>query len=153
VSRSAERADRLTSALQAGLDGDHRTLAELCTADLRAWTPRRSTASLDELVAELSRHDPAFSDLTLETFPLDVDGEFACVEWVASMTHSGPLPDATGGVVEPTGVRVTVMGVTVAEFMGERICSLRQYWDESTLFDQLGLDADHGHGRDPSNQS
>jgi hypothetical protein len=29
--------------------------------------------------------------------------------------------------------------VTVAEFRGDRICSLRQYWDELSLFEQLGL--------------
>jgi hypothetical protein len=31
-----------------------------------------------------------------------------------------------------------------AEFRGDRICSLRQYWDELTVFDQLGLL--HGDG-------
>jgi hypothetical protein len=37
---------------------------------------------------------------------------------------------ADGKIVEPTGVRVTLNGITVAKFSGERICSLRQYWDE-----------------------
>ena len=34
---------------------------------------------------------------------------------------------------------------SVAEFRGDRICSLRQYWDELSVFDQLGcatFDAD-----------
>jgi hypothetical protein len=34
---------------------------------------------------------------------------------------------------------VTFHGITVAEFLGDRICSLRQYWDELSVFDQLGL--------------
>jgi ketosteroid isomerase-like protein len=41
--------------------------------------------------------------------------------------------------VDPTGVQITLHGITVAEFRGDRICSLRQYWDELSVFDQLGL--------------
>ena len=41
--------------------------------------------------------------------------------------------------IEPTGERVTIHGVTVAEFRDERICSIRQYWDELSLFEQLGV--------------
>jgi uncharacterized Zn-binding protein involved in type VI secretion len=55
------------------------------------------------------------------------------------MTHTGPIEVADGQIVEPTGVRVTLNGITVAEFGGEHICSLRQYWDELSVFDQLGL--------------
>jgi ketosteroid isomerase-like protein len=42
-------------------------------------------------------------------------------------------------VIEPTGTRVTVHGVTVAEFHDERICSFRQYWDEFAVLEQIGL--------------
>ena len=51
----------------------------------------------------------------------------------------GPLtldPDTT---IEPTGTRVSVHGITVAEFDGEHICSFRQYWDELGMLEQLGL--------------
>jgi hypothetical protein len=41
--------------------------------------------------------------------------------------------------VDSTGVRVTLHGITVAELRGDRICALRQYWDELSVFDQLGL--------------
>ena len=36
-------------------------------------------------------------------------------------------------------MRIALHGVTVAEFRGDRICALRQYWDELSVFDQLGL--------------
>ena len=39
-------------------------------------------------------------------------------------------PDAPGGLV-------TVHGVTVAEFQGDRICSLRQYWDEFAVAERI----------------
>ena len=32
-----------------------------------------------------------------------------------------------------------VHGVTVAEFLGDRICSVRQYWDEFAVLEQLGV--------------
>jgi hypothetical protein len=88
---------------------------------------------------EFERRDDAFSDIDLEVSPLDVGGEYACVEWRVSMTHTGQIEVAAGKVVDPTGVRVTLHGITVAEFRGDRICSLRQYWDELSVFDQLGL--------------
>jgi ketosteroid isomerase-like protein len=55
------------------------------------------------------------------------------------MTHTGRLVMAGDAGIEPTGERLTIHGVTVAEFRDERICSIRQYWDELSLFEQLGL--------------
>ena len=136
------RAATLRRALQAGLDGDGRALRDLCTDDVTAWTPALSAASLDDLTAELDRRDAAFSDVELEVAPLDVGGDYACTEWSVTMTHTGPLVLAGGAVVEPTGTRITVNGATVAEFRGDRICSLRQYWDELAVFEQIGLVGD-----------
>jgi ketosteroid isomerase-like protein len=139
VTSNAVRATTLMRALRAGLDGDDRTLRELYTDDVTAWTPALWASSLDELAAELERRDRAFTDIELEVVPLDVGGDYACAEWSVTMTHTGPLPLAGGEVLEATGTRVTVNGATVAEFRGDRICSLRQYWDELAVFEQLGL--------------
>ena len=43
------------------------------------------------------------------------------------MTHTGQIEVADGKVVDATGVRVTLHGITVAEFRGNRICSIGQY--------------------------
>jgi ketosteroid isomerase-like protein len=139
MTSNAERATTLEQALRAGLDGDGSTIRELCTEDVMAWTPALSASSITELAAELERRDNAFSDIELEVAPLDVGGDYACAEWSVSMTHSGPLLLAGGEVVEPTGTRITLNGATVAEFRGDRICSVRQYWDELAVFEQLGL--------------
>ena len=142
MTSNAVRAATLRRALQAGLDGNERALRDLYTDDVTAWTPALSAASLDELMAEVERRDAAFSDVELEVVPLDVGGDYACAEWSVVMTHTGPLVLAGGEVVEPTGTRVTVNGATVAEFRGDRICSLRQYWDELAVFEQIGLVGD-----------
>ena len=132
------RATTLVRALRAGIERDRGALAGFCTDDVRAWTPALSTASFAELVEALDRRDDAFSDIDLEVAPLDVGGDYACVEWSVAMTHTGTLALAGDASMEPTGIRVTVHGVTVAEFHDERICSLRQYWDEVEVLEQLG---------------
>ena len=147
MTTNAERAGALVRALRAGLEGDGDAIRALCTDDVKAWTPALSAASADELEAELARRDDAFSDLALDVAPLDVGGDYACVEWCVTMTHSGRLVLGDGMIVEPTGLRISLNGATVAEFRGERICSLRQYWDEVAVLEQLGvLSSEEGDG-------
>ena len=134
-----QRATTLVRALRAGLDRDRRALQELLTDDVRARSPALSTASRDELIDELDRRDEAFSDIELEVTPLDVGGDHACVEWTVEMTHSGTIALAPDVNIESSGIRVTLHGVTIAEFLGEQICSLRQYWDEHGVLEQLGV--------------
>jgi ketosteroid isomerase-like protein len=136
---NAARATTLVRALHAALAGDLATVRELCTNDVKAWAPALSVGSLDELLAELERRDDAFSDVDLDVAPLDVGGDYACAEWSLAMTHSGRLVLADGMALEPTGVRLALHGATVAEFRGERICSVRQYWDEFAVLEQLGV--------------
>lgn len=53
--------------------------------------------------------------------------------------HSGPLVVDEDVVIDPTGGRFTLRGVTVADFEGDRIRAFRQYWDEASLLEQLQL--------------
>ncbi len=133
------RAAILMRALRASIAGDRGAVNELYTDDVKAWAPALSASSAAELAAEFERRDDAFSDIQLEVAPLDVAGDYACVEWSVTMTHAGPLTLMDGLVVEPTGLAVTINGATVAEFKGDRICSFRQYWDEYSVLEQLGL--------------
>jgi ketosteroid isomerase-like protein len=133
------RASILERALRASIEGDSTVVGEVYTDDVRVWAPALSVSSARELAEEFRRRDDAFSGIELEIFPLAVAGAYACAEWTVTMTHSGRLVLADGLVVEPTGIQVTVNGATVAEFDGDRICSLRQYWDEFGVLEQLGL--------------
>jgi hypothetical protein len=143
VSSTAARAAILTRALRAAIEGDDGAIKDICTDDITAWTPALSATSRDELMAEIGRRDDAFSDIQLEVSPLEVGGDYACAEWTVTMRHSGPLALAEGEEVAATDAQVTLHGVTVAEFRGDQICSLRQYWDELSVFEQLGLLAEH----------
>ncbi len=139
MASNAVRAEILERALHAGITGDAPTVRQLCTDDVIVWGPASFTASIDELAAAIERRDDGFSAVELDVTPLDVTGERACAEWSASMTHSGRITLAGGPTLEPTGVRITVHGVTVAEFQDERICAARQYYDELSVLDQLGV--------------
>jgi ketosteroid isomerase-like protein len=139
VTSNTDRATILVNALTAGVRGDRETLERLCTQDVKAWTPALAGSSLSEVLDQLDRRDDAFSNVELDVDPLDVAGDYACAEWTVTMTHTGGLSLGENRVVEPTGLQITVNGVTVAEFRGEQICSIRQYWDELTVFEQLGL--------------
>ena len=134
-----DRASTLVRALHAGINGDLPTLRTLLSDDVRAWTPTFTAASLEDVLDGLTRPADVFSDLSLDATPLDVGGDFACVEWTVEATHTGDLRFSDQLSLDPTGIRITLHGVTVAEFDGERICSLRQYWDEFAALDQLGV--------------
>jgi ketosteroid isomerase-like protein len=139
VTTNEARASILARALQAGLDNDRATVEALCTEDVRVWAPAITARSRAELLDALDRRDAAFSDVELTTAALDVGGDFACIEWTVRMTHTGVIDLGDGTHVDATGERVVVNGATIAEFDGERICSLRQYWDEFAVLEQLGV--------------
>jgi ketosteroid isomerase-like protein len=96
-------------------------------------------SSAAQLAVEFEDREDAFSDIELEMSPLPVGGDQACVEWIATATHSGPLVVDDDAVIEATGRRITLRGVTVADFDGERIRAFRQYWDEVDLLVELDL--------------
>ncbi len=139
MTTNEERAAILVRALRASITGDSGAINELYTDDVKAWAPALAASSAAELTTEFERRDDAFSDVQLEVAPLDVGGDYGCVEWSVTMAHTGPLTLPDGLVVEPTGLAITINGATVAEFNGDRICSFRQYWDEFSVLEQLGV--------------
>jgi ketosteroid isomerase-like protein len=136
---SADRAASLVQAIEATVTGDSRVVRELYADDVQGWSPVMTVSSAAELAVELEDRQEAFSDIELDVTPLDVGDDQACVEWIATATHSGPLVIDEDVVIEPTGGRFTLRGVTVADFDGDRIRAFRQYWDEVSLLEQLQL--------------
>jgi SnoaL-like polyketide cyclase len=137
MASNRERAATLVRALEASVVGDSTVIADVYTDDVRGSAPAFAVSSAAELAVELEDRGGAFSDVELDVSPLDVADDRACVEWVATLTHTGPLELAEETVIEPTGFRVTLHGITLAEFEGDRISAFRQYWDEVELLEQL----------------
>lgn len=139
MASNRERAAILVRAIEATIKGDSTVVKNLYTEDVHGWSPALHVSSATELAVECEDRDEAFSDPELDLRPLDVGEDRACVEWTARVTHSGQLAISDAVAVEPTGARLTLHGVTIAEFEGDRIRSFRQYWDEVQLLEQLHL--------------
>lgn len=140
VGTNEERAERLERAVVAAITGDTSQMQDLYTRDVIASGPSMHVASRQELAEEYRRRVGAFSERKVAVAPLNVAGAQACVEWVASGIHSGPFSLERGThVAEPTGRRVRIRAITVAEFEGDQICSIRSYWDGAALLEDLGI--------------
>jgi ketosteroid isomerase-like protein len=140
MASNAERAEVLARAIEASVAGDSSVICDIYTEDVQGWSPAMSISSAAELAVEFEDRENELSDVHLELEPLNVGGQHACMEWVASATHSGPFEVDTETTIEPTGRRFTLRGITVAEFTADgRICTFREYWDEVGLLEQLGL--------------
>lgn len=133
-----QRTELLRRAVTLTAEFDALVLDEVFTPDAEVWASGVTLTSREEIAAELRARDEAFADLSVEIGYVDVVGEHGWAEWVATATHVAPLV-AADGVVEATGEAITVRGVTVADFDGDRITSLRQYWDEVGLLEGLGV--------------
>ena len=77
----------------------------------------------------------AFPDLSFEAVGVHPTGNGrAVVEWLMRGANTGPLAGNP-----PTGRTVVLPGVDVIETDGERVRSVRGYFDQKTLAQQLGL--------------
>ncbi len=136
-SSNAARAAALVRGIEASIVGDSSVVAELYTDDVDGMSHALRVTSAVELAVEFEDRDDAFSDVELVVNPLDVGGACACVEWQATATHSGSLHLDDEVALAPTGERVRLEGVTVAEFDGDRIRRFRQYGNEADVVAQL----------------
>ena len=64
-------------------------------------------------------------------------GNKAYAEWLIEADHTGPLVLSEGAELEPTGRRVQLAGVTVADFREGKIRSYRTYFDDISLIEQI----------------
>ncbi|MGZ4799110.1 MAG: ester cyclase [Acidimicrobiia bacterium] len=138
-STTNDRAQIVMRAIEATVSGDTSAVDELFTADVVAWSPTVAVSSRVELAVEIEDHEEAFSEIEVGAGAVVASGDHVCAEWVATATHSGPLDLYRGSIIRPTGRRVTLRGVTVADFEGDLICAVRHYWDEIELLSELGL--------------
>jgi ketosteroid isomerase-like protein len=140
VPRTADAlSECLVRAIEATVYGDSSSVNDLFTADVVAWSPTVSVTSRVELAVELEDREDAFSEIEVRTSPVISGRHRASAEWVVTATHSGPLAIGDGPALDPTGRRITLRGVTVADFDGARICAVRHYWDEVELLAELGV--------------
>ena len=130
---SGSRKDVLLNALEAEVGGASVDLGTLFTDDVVGWSPYASVSGL----AALAERETAFSNVLIMLRGLDEVGNKAFAEWLIEADHTGPLVLFEDAVLEATGRRVQLPGVTVADFRDGKIRSFRSYFDDISLLEQI----------------
>ncbi len=111
-------------------------------ADLTSLATGDAVGDLEMLSRTLARrhmaHPEAFSDIEISVVTAIVDGT-GYAEWVMTARHTGRFVVDEETMVDATGARITLRGLTVADLVDDRIRSVREYVDELALLDGLGL--------------
>ena len=134
---SESRKDVLLKAIEAEVGGAPVDLGTLFTDDVVGWSPYASVSGLPALAALSALREIAFSNVVIMFRGLDEVGNKAYAEWLIEADHTGPLILDEGAELEPTGRRVQLAGVTVADFREGKIRSYRTYFDDISLIEQI----------------
>ena len=134
---SQSRKDVLLKALEAEVGGASVDPGALFTDDVVGWSPIATVSGLSDLAALAADNDTSFSNVVILFRGLDEVGDKAFAEWRIEADHTGPLVLDDGGVLDATGRHITMAGVTVADFRGDKIRSYRTYFDDLSLIEQI----------------
>ena len=134
---SESRRDVLSKALEAEVGGAPIDLGTLFTDDVVGWSPYATVSGLEALAGLAALREEAFSNVVIMFRGLDEVGNKAFAEWLIEADHTGPLVLGDEAVVEATGRRVRLPGVTVADFREGKIRSYRTYFDDLSMIEQI----------------
>ena len=134
---SESRKDVLLKALEAEVGGASVDRATLFTDDVVGWSPIATVSGLTDLDELAADRETTFSNVVIMFRGLDEVGNKAVAEWLVEADHTGPMVLGEDVVLEATGRRVRMAGVTVADFRGEKIRSFRTYFDDVSLIEQM----------------
>jgi hypothetical protein len=131
------RKEVLRKALEAELGDTSIDPATIFTDDVVGWSPFVSVSGLRDMAALSAIRETALSNPVILYRGLDEVGNKAIAEWVVEADHTGPYALDDDMQLEPTGNRVALAGVTVADFREGKIRSFRTYFDDLSLIEQL----------------
>jgi ketosteroid isomerase-like protein len=134
---SRSRKEVLSDAIKAEAGDASADLETLFTDDVVGWSPYATVSGLAALAGLSALREVAFSNVVLTFRGLDEVGNKAFAEWLVEADHTGPLVLGEDSVLEATGRRVQLPGVTVADFREGKIRSFRTYFDDLALIEQI----------------
>ena len=134
---SESRRAVLSKAIEAEVGGAPADLGTLFTDDVVGWSPYATVSGLEALAGLAALREDAFSNVVIMFRGLDEVGNKAFAEWLIEADHTGPLVLGDDAVVEATGRRVQLPGVTVADFREGKIRSYRTYFDDLSMIEQI----------------
>ena len=112
-------------------------LGTLFTDDVTAWSPNLMAVGLVDLAENLVFRETTFSDVVVNVTSLGVLGNKGFIEFQVAATFSGPYVIDEEIVVEPNGQVLVLGAAAIADFAGDKIKSLRAYFDDMTLLEQM----------------
>jgi ketosteroid isomerase-like protein len=127
----------MLKALEAEVGGASVDPGTLFTDDVVGWSPYATVSGLAAVAELAALREEAFSNVVIGVRGLDEVGNRAYAEWLIEADHTGPLVLGEDAVVEATGRRVRLPGVTVADFREGKIRSFRTYFDDLSLIEQI----------------
>ncbi len=134
---SESRKDVLLKALEVEAGAASADLGTLFTDDVVGWSPYATVSGLTALAGLSALRETAFSNTVISLRGLDEVGNKAFAEWLIEADHTGPYVLGQDAVIEATGRRVQLAGVTVADFRDGKIRSFRTYFDDLSLIEQI----------------
>jgi steroid delta-isomerase-like uncharacterized protein len=81
----------------------------------------------------------SFPDGVVEVQRYFGKGDWACVEWLFTGTHTGPMPGPGGTEIPPTDKSVKWPYCMIMKFRDGLVSELYEYYDQVSLLTQLGL--------------
>lgn len=121
------------------VDGSLRELAAVFTDDVEVWSPSFHRHGCSDLIAALRDRDDALCRIEVSVTRQLAADQIAFTEWRLQgvFDREGFVDDDV--LVEPSHRAVEASGVLVCEFDGERVRSVRCYYDELGLMEELLL--------------
>ena len=113
---------------------------DLYTPDYQSESPGvGSGLNLEQATANTQGFLDAFPDLHFDIRHKVAQGDFVVVNWIATGTHTGPLPTPTGDSLPPTNKKATTPGSTTYQIKDGKVFRSWVHWDMAGLLMQLGL--------------
>ncbi len=81
----------------------------------------------------------AFPDIHFHAEHVLAEDDLVLIHWTASGTHTERLAVVSGETIPPTGRKVTIAGVLLAEVRDGKVAREWSYWDQLALLVQLGV--------------
>jgi hypothetical protein len=108
--------------------------------DVTTWSPHLFAVSRDQLLTSIDAADLAgetLSEVGLEVTGVAAGPSSVYVEWRLSARFTSPGFIDDDLLIEPTGRLLETAGVEVVTFAGDTVVSVRCYYDDLALFEQL----------------
>jgi hypothetical protein len=112
-------------------------LGELFTDEATVWSPNMLAMGLTDLAENLAFRQSAFSDVAVQFDSLGVLGDKGFAEFRVTAKFSGPFVIDEEVAIEPNGRQLLLGAAAFATFEDGKIKSLRAYFDDSSLLEQM----------------